>query len=63
LHASSFTLWSDIDLSASGIAVDRYYAAVAAVADLSSSAKIDLVDLESCRPSLKDAILKEGIEL
>ncbi len=52
LHESSFTLWSDIDLSALGIAVDKYYAAVAAVSDLNSSARIDLVDLESCRPSL-----------
>ena len=63
LHESSFTLWSDIDLSALGIAVDKYYAAVAAVSDLSSSASIDLVDLESCRPSLRDTIYKEGVEL
>ena len=63
IHESSFTLWSDIDLSALGIAVDKYYAAVAAVSDLSSSARIDLVDLESCRPSLRDTIYKEGVEL
>ena len=63
LHESSFTLWSDIDLSALGIAVDKYYAAVAAVSDLSSSARIDLVDLESCRPSLRNTIYKEGVEL
>ena len=63
LHESSFTLWSDIDLSALGIAVDKYYADVAAVSDLSSSARIDLVDLESCRPSLRDRIYKEGVEL
>ena len=63
LHESSFTLWSDIDLSASGIAAGKYYAAVAAVSDLSSSTKIDLVDMESCRPSLRDTILMEGVEL
>jgi predicted nucleotidyltransferase len=63
LHESSFTLWSDVDLSASGIAADKYYAAVAAVSDLSSSTRIDLVDMESCRPSLRDKILKEGVEL
>ena len=63
LHESSFTLWSDIDLSASGIAADKYYAAVAAVSDLSSPTRIDLIDLESCRPSLRDTILKEGVEL
>jgi predicted nucleotidyltransferase len=63
LYETSFTLWSDIDLSASGIATDKYYAAVAAVSDLSSSTRIDLIDMESCRPSLRDAILKEGVEL
>jgi len=63
LNESSFTLWSDIDLSASGIAADKYYAAVAAVSDLSSSTRIDLIDLESCRPSLRETILKEGVEL
>ena len=63
LHESSFTLWSDIDLSASGIAADKYYSAVAAVTDLSQSIKIDLIHLESCRPSLRDTILNEGVEL
>ena len=63
LDESSFTLWSDIDLSALGIAVDKYYAAVAAISDLSSSARIDLIDLESCRPSLRNTIYKEGVEL
>ena len=64
LHELSFTLWSDIDLSASEIATaDKYYAAVAAVSDLSSSTRIDLVDMESCRPSLRDTILKVGVEL
>ena len=63
LYETSFTLWSDIDLSASGIATDKYYAAVAAVSDLSSSTRIDLIDIESCRPSLRDTILKERVEL
>ena len=63
LHESSFTQWSDIDLSALGIDAKRFYAAVAAVIDLSPSIKIDLIDLESCRPSLRKIILREGIEL
>jgi len=51
LHESNFTLWSDIDLSASGIAADKYYAAVAAVSDLSSSTRIDLAgDLNRYKP-------------
>ncbi len=63
LHESSFTLWSDIDLSASGIAADKFYSAVAAVTDLSPSIKIDLIDFECCRSSLKEAILKDGVQL
>jgi predicted nucleotidyltransferase len=63
LHESSFTWWSDIDLSALGIDAKRFYAAVAAVIDLSPSIKIDLIDLETCRPSLRKIILRDGIEL
>jgi uncharacterized protein len=57
-----FTPWSDIDLAAWGIAVDRYYAAVAAVTGLSEDFKIDLVDPETCRPTVRAAIEREGVE-
>lgn len=59
----NFTLWSDIDLSAWGIPIDRFYTAVAEVADLSSHFKIDLIDPETCKPAVRDAILTDGIEL
>ena len=59
----NFTPWSDIDLSAWGIPIDRFYAAVAEVADLSSHFKIDLIDPETCEPVVRDAILKDGIEI
>ena len=62
-NRSSFTLWSDIDLAAWGIASERYYAAVAAVTGLSSDFKIDLVDPNSCRPYLLATIEQDGIEL
>ena len=62
-HGQWFTSWSDIDLAAWGIAPTRFYAAVAAVADLGFSFKIDLIDVETCRPSLKKIIEQEGIEL
>jgi len=62
-HGQWFTPWSDIDLAAWGIAPERFYAAVAAVSDLSYCFKIDLIDVETCRPSLKAMIEKEGIEL
>ena len=59
----NFTPWSDIDLSAWGIPSDRFYAAVAEVADLSSHFKIDLIDPEICKPVVRDAILTSGIEI
>ena len=62
-HEKWFSAWSDIDLAAWGIAPVRFYAAVARVTGLSSSFKIDLVDLETCRPSLRSVIESEGIEL
>jgi len=62
-HESWFTRWSDVDLAAWGVPVDQFYEAVAVVTGLSSVFKVDLVDPESCRPSLRQAIEREGIEL
>ena len=58
-----FTRWSDIDLAAWGIPVERFYAAVAAATGKSTRFRIDLVDAEDCRPALRAAIDKEGREL
>jgi predicted nucleotidyltransferase len=60
---SNFTLWSDIDLAAWGITAEHFYAAVAAVTGLSAEFKIDLVDAEACKASLRSAIDREGIDL
>jgi len=57
------TEFSDIDLAAWGIPVDAYYKAVATVIGLSERYKIDLIDPELCRDSIKKAILEQGIEL
>ena len=58
-----FTSWSDIDLAAWGIASHQFYAAVAAVTGLSAEFKIDLVDSDFCRPALRSAIEREGVDL
>lgn len=63
IDRSRFTRWSDVDLAAWGIPDDRYYAAVAAVTGISEVFKVDLVDPEECRESLRGAIEREGIEL
>jgi predicted nucleotidyltransferase len=60
---AQFTRWSDIDLAAWGIPADRSYQAVAAVASLSPHFKIDLVDIEVCRPALRQVIEQEGVAL
>ena len=60
---SRFTRWSDVDLAAWGIPDDCFYAAVGAVTGLSAEFKIDLVDPEDCRDSLRRAIESEGVEL
>lgn len=62
-HRTLFTDRSDIDLAAWGIAAERYFAAVAAVTGLSPLFKVDLVDPEICRPSVRQAIEIEGIDL
>jgi predicted nucleotidyltransferase len=58
-----FTLWSDIDLAVFGVPADRFYAAVAAITGLSAEFKVDLVDAEACKPSLREAIDRDGIVL
>ena len=63
LQRSWFTPWSDIDLAVWGIPTERFFAAVAAVTALSREFKIDLVEPETCRPSLLDAITQGGIEI
>ena len=59
----NFTLWSDIDLAVFGVPADRFYAAVAAITGLSAEFKIDLVDAETCKVSLRDAFDRDGIAL
>lgn len=59
----NFTLWSDIDLAVFGVPDDRFYAAVAAITGLSAEFKVDLVDAETCKTSLRDAIDRDGIAL
>jgi len=59
----NFTLWSDIDLAVFGVPADRFYAAVAAITGLSAEFKVDLIDAETCKSSLRDAIDRDGIAL
>ena len=62
-HRAWFTLWSDIDLAAWGIPADQFYRAVAAVTGISPEFEVNLVDLEGCRPTVRQMMSSEGIDL
>ena len=58
-----FTPWSDIDLVAWGIPAGEFYRAVAVVTGLDPEFEIDLVDPDTCSPSLRQRIEREGMEV
>ena len=58
-----FTLWSDIDLAVQGIPPNRFFEAVGAVTGMSTQFKIDLTDMDTCLPSLRNNIETVGKSL
>ena len=58
-----FTLWSDLDIAAWGIAPHETLRAMEAVRDLDESIDINLVDVGTCSPTLLNNIEQEGIIL
>jgi predicted nucleotidyltransferase len=58
-----FTPWSDIDIAAKGIPPVRFFEAVGAVTGISAEFKLDLIDLDACSVSLREAIETEGKDL
>lgn len=59
----SFSRWSDVDVAAWGIAPADTFRAIGAVMDLSSEPMVNLVDVNTCAPSLLAAIERDGVEL
>ena len=62
-HRDGFTLWSDLDLAAWGIAPGAFYRAVAVVTGISPEFKVDLVAPEDCQPTFRHVIEREGVAL
>jgi uncharacterized protein len=62
-HGLWFSQSSDIDLAAWGIKNEDYFLAVAKLQDLSQEFSIDLVQMENCKPDLKEIVLQQGKEL
>jgi uncharacterized protein len=63
LHETRFTPWSDIDIAAWGIPADQTFRAIGAVMDLDPSFEINLVDVNTCSPSLLKSIEEEAVDL
>lgn len=63
LARGDFHKWSDIDLAMWGVSSADYYRAVAFASGFSDMFKVDLVDTEDCSESLRQHILREGVEL
>ena len=55
-----FTLYSDIDLAERGIHPNHYLTAMESVLYLDPEFKIDLVEIETCLPAMREEIEKEG---
>ena len=63
VHAGCFTAWSDIDIAAWGIRHEDTFRAIGAVMDISAEILVNLVDVNTCSPSLLATIEREGKEL
>nr|BAL58849.1 DNA polymerase beta domain protein [Candidatus Acetothermum autotrophicum] len=62
-RADAFTLWSDIDLAAWGLRPEETFRAVAALVGFDPEIAVNLVDVTACRPTVREAIEREGIDL
>lgn len=62
-NETGYNYWSDIDLAVSGVDAELFYSAVAEVTGLSSSFRIDLIDVDDCRPGFKKIIEQNGREI
>ena len=63
LYEARFTPWSDVDIAAWGIPPDQTFRAIGAVMDLDSSLEINLVDVNTCSPTLLKAIEQEAVDV
>lgn len=57
----SFNRWSDVDIAAWGIAPENTFRAIGAVMDLGTEIPVNLVDVNTARPSLLAVIEQDGV--
>jgi len=63
VHEDCFTPWSDVDLAAWDLRPQDTFQALGAVLDLDTPITVDLVDIHTCRPTLRALIEQEGVEV
>jgi len=62
-HQAWFSPESDLDLAVEGLQGSDYWDAWRAVEDIVEDRSIDLVEIETARPSLLQALQRHGVEL
>ena len=60
---SGFTRWSDVDIAAWGIAPKDTFRAIGTILDMNTEVEVNLVDVNTCLPSLLEVIEQDGIDL
>jgi predicted nucleotidyltransferase len=63
VHDGCFTRWSDVDIAAWGIALEDTFRAIGSIMDMESPVDVNLVDVNTCRPSILEMIEEEGVDL
>ena len=63
IHEGCFTKWSDVDIAAWGIPAHLTFRAIGDVLDLDKTQEINLVDVNTCQPSLLTIIELDGADL
>ncbi|MEW6717609.1 MAG: nucleotidyltransferase domain-containing protein [Chloroflexota bacterium] len=60
---TGFTHWSDVDIAAWGLAPEDTFRAIGVIMDMKTEVLVNLVDINTARPSLLEVIEREGIVL
>jgi uncharacterized protein len=63
IHEGCFNNWSDVDIAAWGIPANLTLRAMGAVLELDQQQEVNLVDVNTCIPSLLAIIEQEGQDL
>ncbi len=58
-----FTPGSDVDLAVEGLSSDHYWPAWRLAEEIVRSRLVDFIELETAKPSLQQALLRDGMEL